>query len=290
MQREQRADGREAVRGGTPLGPGSLHWKYAGDGRTWLMIGFAALQAMHPGLAAGVAQHSNFFAEPWERSIRSAPEIQGVTYDWPNAARTARKIREHHNEIKGHDQYGRRYHALDPGIFFWAHATIFEALRRSVHFFDHPLSEEENERFYAEARAHYSLYGLSERSVPVDWKDFERYFDNICLEVLEKTSVITQFEKWRHSAPPLPGIPKPVVRFFWPVLWRMVWWVAKGTLPPVVRDRFNLLWTAGHERRFRWFAGMVRRFWPLLPYRVRYSARARAGFQRVGYGPCSSRG
>ena len=35
-----------------------------------------------------------------------------------------RTIRDFHTEIKGTDDHGRRYHALDPEIFWWAHATF----------------------------------------------------------------------------------------------------------------------------------------------------------------------
>ena len=57
-------------------GPGSLHWRYAGEVRGYLLLVKAGLlQLMHPGLGAGVEHHSDFFAEPWERVLRSVPEI-----------------------------------------------------------------------------------------------------------------------------------------------------------------------------------------------------------------------
>ena len=120
-------------------GPGTLHWRYAGEVRGYLLLVKAGLlQLMHPGLGAGVEHHSDFFNEPWERVLRSVPEIQGVTFDWPHGERTARKIRDYHTHIKGTDAQGRRYHALDPETYFWAHATIWDALFQMIDLFDHP--------------------------------------------------------------------------------------------------------------------------------------------------------
>src|SRR5438067_1103994 len=65
-------------------GPGSLHWRYGGEVRGYLLLVKAGLlQLMHPGLGAGVEQHSDFFNEPWERVLRSVPLIQGTTFDSP---------------------------------------------------------------------------------------------------------------------------------------------------------------------------------------------------------------
>lgn len=109
-----------------PLGPDSLTWRYFGDWRGLLIALWAgSMQNMHPGLGAGVEQHSRFFEERWQRLFRSLYPIGGVVYDGPRAHRTALEVRGYHDRIKGVDSRGRRYHALDPGTFYWAHATFF---------------------------------------------------------------------------------------------------------------------------------------------------------------------
>ena len=35
------------------------------------------------------------------------------------------QVREYHIGIKGVDDQGRRYSALNPDVFYWAHATFF---------------------------------------------------------------------------------------------------------------------------------------------------------------------
>src|SRR5689334_17589808 len=97
----QRGVDVSSIQVATP-GPGSMHWRYGGEVRGYLLLVKAGLlQLMLPGLGAGVEQHSDFFNEPWERVLRSVPEIQGTTFDWPHGAATARKIRDFHTEIKG---------------------------------------------------------------------------------------------------------------------------------------------------------------------------------------------
>src|ERR1044072_7975970 len=187
-------------------GPGSLHWRWAGEVRGYLLLVKAGLlQLMHPGLGAGVEQHSDFFNEPWERVLRSVPEIQGVTFDWPNGDRTARKIRDFHTHIKGVDGQGKRYHALDPEVYFWAHATIFDALFQMIDLFDHPMTGAEKERLYAEGCAAYRAYGVSDRVVPPDWASFCEYFDRMCREEL----VITPAARGRGTVcqDPPPAVP-----------------------------------------------------------------------------------
>ena len=96
------------------LGPGSFLWRWAGDNRLGF-TGLAAgiLQLMHPGLGAGVVQHSAFFTEPWDRIFRSIPEIIGVIYDGPEAEATGLRVRDYHRRISGTDDQGRRYSALE---------------------------------------------------------------------------------------------------------------------------------------------------------------------------------
>ena len=264
-------------------GPDCLHWRYAGDNRVLLLLVRAGLlQLMHPGLGAGVQQHSNFFGEPWERIIRSVPEIQGVTFDWPCAEETARRITRYHVTIKGVDEQGRRYHALDPSTYFWAHATIFETMVRAIELFDHPLTGREKEQLYAETLAGYRLYGVSDRDAPADWAGFERYLDRMCREVLETTPVAAGLLDFVERPPDrMPGVPQPVYRMFRRPFGRFLWWVNRGTLHPAVRERIGVAWTARDERRLRLFASFVKTVWPLVPYRLRLSPRSRAAMSRV---------
>jgi hypothetical protein len=53
-----------------PLGPSSLAWRYFSDWRGMLVgLWAGSMQNMHPGLGAGVEEHSKFFDERWERLL-----------------------------------------------------------------------------------------------------------------------------------------------------------------------------------------------------------------------------
>src|SRR5215475_3700668 len=114
------------------IGPGSLLWHYAGDRRlafTGLTAGI--LQLLHPAIGAGVADHSDFFTDPWDRILRSIPQILGVIYN-PEAEALGRRVRQYHQRIKGFDHRGRPYNALEPATFWWAHATFQHAVTEIV--------------------------------------------------------------------------------------------------------------------------------------------------------------
>ncbi|HEX2132820.1 MAG TPA: oxygenase MpaB family protein [Actinophytocola sp.] len=268
-------------------GPGSLHWRWAGEVRGYLLLVKAGLlQLMHPGLGAGVEQHSDFFAEPWERVLRSVPEIQGVTFDWPDGAATARRIREYHNQIKGVDGRGHRYHALDPEVFFWAHATIFDALFQTVDLFDHRMSDAEREQLYAESRRVFRAYGVSDRIVPPDWASFRAYFDRMCREELVITPAARGLIEFAKEPPAtFPLVPAPLYRALRKPSAKPLWWIAVGTLPDPVRRQIGERWTDRDERRHQRFRRAVSASWRLVPHRLRYTERARQGYRRAGVGP-----
>ena len=80
---------------------------------------------MHPQLGAAVEQHSIFFTERMPRLLRSLYPIGGVVFDGDRAPMTGAEVRDYHIGIKGVDDQGRRYSALNPDVFYWAHATFF---------------------------------------------------------------------------------------------------------------------------------------------------------------------
>lgn len=268
-------------------GPGSLHWRWAGEVRGYLLLVRAGLlQLMHPGLGAGVEQHSEFFTEPWERVLRSVPEIQGVTFDWPDGAATARRIRAYHDHIKGVDGQGRRYHALDPEVFFWAHATIFDALFQMIDRFDHPMSAAEKEQLYAESREVFRAYGVSDRIVPPDWAAFRAYFDRMCRTELVLTPAARGLVEFAKEPPEtFPLIPAPLYRLLRRPSAKPLWWLSVGTFPEPVRDLIGERWTERDERGHRLVRRAVATGWRVVPHRLRYTGRARQGYRRAGIGP-----
>jgi uncharacterized protein (DUF2236 family) len=146
-----------SVGDGPPIGDGSLLWRVAGDVRA-AAPGAATglLQLMYPPLGTAVAEQSGFFADPFGRIWRSVPQIWATIFE-PDGSDRGRRIRDLHRDIKGTDSTGRRYHALDPETFWWAHATFTWHMFRTVELFFPvgALDVQRRERLYAETVSWY---------------------------------------------------------------------------------------------------------------------------------------
>jgi uncharacterized protein (DUF2236 family) len=261
-----------------PLGPGSLTWRLLGDSRgTLLAVRAAVLQVMHPAIAAGLRDHSDFFENPIGRLARSAGPILGVVYDEDPAA-TGAWVRDQHPEIRGRDREGRAYHALDPATYYWAHATFFEAQIATQELFGTPLSRAEKERLYAESVTWYARYGLTMRPVPADYSAFERYWHRTFEEVLEPTSLARAAVRAGGRLPrPSERMPAPLWAAAAPLAARSGPWLARATLPAEARALLGIEPSAAERAELRALQHLVRGCWPLVPRRLRMLPRARRG-------------
>jgi uncharacterized protein (DUF2236 family) len=268
-----------------PLGPDSLTWKYLGDWRGVSMALWAgSMQNMHPLLGLAVEQHSRFFTERWQRLFRSLYPIGGVVYDGARAAETARAVRGYHDTVTGVDEHGRRYHALEPETFYWAHATFFVLTLSIGDRMCGGLTEREKRRLFDEHVQWYRLYGLSMRPVPRTWEEFRAYWEHMCSEVLEDNPAT-------RAVLDLSGLARPyfVPAFAWPVLRpvvakTLVWWTI-GFYHPAVRRLLGCSWSARDERWHRLAGRAINVVFSLLPHDRRYHPRARAAWRRARGGP-----
>ncbi|WP_272475056.1 oxygenase MpaB family protein [Baekduia alba] len=267
-----------------PLGPDSLTWRYFGDARGLLFaIRAGVLQAMHPAIDAALRQHSDFFDNPWNRLLRSAPPILGVVYDGPRAGETGTWIRDQHTAIKGVDANGASYHALSPDAFYWAHATFFESMIAVQSYLGNELSRADRERLYDESIGWYERYGLTMRPVPADYAAFERYWQHMLDEVLEPTAVaVGSFNgDLSHLPAPFPWLQGPAWWVLKPLVARGPTWIARGSLPPQARELLGLSWSSADEVALRSMLASLRLSWPLVPEPLRWHPRAWKAVRRV---------
>ncbi|WP_231128135.1 oxygenase MpaB family protein [Mycobacterium colombiense] len=149
------------------LGPDSLIWKFYGDNRTQL-FGFqrtAGVENCIEQLAQGVLDHSVIFSDTLGRAKRTAPPLMNTVYsDEPHE--WGRKVRDFHKTIKGTISDGSRYHALNPELFYWAHASFVDQVIYNTDTFIRRLSHAEKEQIFNEGKLWYSLYGVSDRGQP----------------------------------------------------------------------------------------------------------------------------
>ena len=138
------------------------------------------MQNMYPELGAGVEEHSILLREPLQRVARSVYPIMGVVYDGGRAAQTGEQIRGYHTHHQGRRFTGRRYHALNPETFYWAHATFFMLVIKMAEYFCGGLTESEKRQLFDEHVQWYRMYGMSMRPVPKTWEEFQDYWGRVC--------------------------------------------------------------------------------------------------------------
>jgi uncharacterized protein (DUF2236 family) len=231
------------------------------------------MQLMLPGLGAGVTDHSNFFDDPYDRIFRSIPYIWGSIFapDDEEGDARGRAIRDFHPDITGVDHNGRRYHALDPEVFWWAHATFtWEFFRARELFFVRPLRREEQVQLYAETVTWYRRYGVSDRAVPPTLDAFRARFDEVCRTELELTPAVRWvFEEFDDpttdpDAVQLPGPLAPLGPLVARTGAHVQRLIVYGAMPDVVRRRFGFAWSHADRAAFTAVCAALRALEPAI--------------------------
>ena len=111
------------------FGPGSMTWPVAGDTAVFVG-GIRALlvQAAHPEVAAGVAQHSRYRQDPLGRLTRTAAYVTATSFGaMPEVSRAVAIVRGRHRPVAGHSDRGLPYNASDPALSAWVHNTLTDS-------------------------------------------------------------------------------------------------------------------------------------------------------------------
>ncbi|MDG4665568.1 oxygenase MpaB family protein [Mycobacterium sp. 236(2023)] len=267
-----------------PLGPDSLTWRYFGQWTGMLQGPWAgSMQNMHPQLGAAVQQHSIFFIERMPRLYRSVYPIGGVVFDGHRAPRTGAQVRDYHIGIKGTDDQGRRYSALNPDVFYWAHATFFKSTLLAAEWLGGGLTETQKRQLFDEHVTWYRMYGMSMRPVPKTWEDFQEYWDHMCRNVLEDNwatrTVLDLSTMTKH--PSLEWMPDWMWRLNLIAMQRFFNFTTVGLFDPAVRELLGYTWSPRQERAHRLFGKVVYRVVKLLPKRAMMHPRKRSAWDRA---------
>lgn len=268
-------DGRAGA-GLRPWGPDSLSrrrgmsWKTALTSRAVLL-----LQVAHPVVGAGVADHSEFLADRWGRirsTAASARRFSGL--EGPGAAiEEGQRLRRVHRDIRGVDALGRKYHALDANAYLWVAATGYWASTVVRRMHDEEFDDATEAALYSEWTDQARVLRIPERVIPRDRAAFHTYFDNTVASVLERNSTTDLLiELDRHPMPPPPELRLP--QWVWNIpavpVAALLRLSTAGYLPPILRPRLGIEWSADRARRFDRLVRGVDLLDPLLPARARY--------------------
>jgi uncharacterized protein (DUF2236 family) len=150
------------------FGPGSMMWKVNRES-VLLLGGRSALlmQLAHPLVAAGVADHSEFEAEPLKRLRRTLEATTAVVFgDVRTAKASVDQINAVHSSVNGTAPDGTRYSALDPQLLLWVHSTLTNAAITVYESCFGSLEEDEVGRYYEETKVFAGLFGIPETIIP----------------------------------------------------------------------------------------------------------------------------
>jgi uncharacterized protein (DUF2236 family) len=254
------------------FGPGSLAWRINAESVLLLGGGRALLmQTAHPLVAAGVADHSDFTADPFDRLWRTVDAALTVIFgDSAQSSAAVERVSEVHTRVRG-ERDGISYSALDPELLLWVHATLVDSSLEAYERFVRPVPLEIRERYYLEMRRMGTAFGVPEDLHPPTYADFGTYMRQTvsALEIGDESRLVAR----RVLSPPAPLVLFPAGL--------MSGLLAVGLLPPRIRSGLGLRWNRGTERAFVAAAAVVRSTLPLLPDRMRRWPHARRAERRM---------
>lgn len=270
------------------LGAESLIWKFYGDSRG--VLGFQRLAGTEnciEQLGQAVLDHSVIFDDFLGRARRTGPPVMRTIYS-PDPQKWGRTVRDFHKDIKGTISDGSRYHALNPELFYWAHATFVDQVLYITDTFIRRLSYAEKVQIFEESKVWYGLYGVSDRGQPETYEEFLAYWDQMLDRFVGHKTIVYATGYIRKGLPRPRKVPASIWRVTAAPLNAFIRTVIVGTLPPQMREVCGLEWNSRRERNFQRFAKGMRALNPVfnrLPLKALYVPWAYEGWQQVGVDP-----
>jgi len=205
------------------------------------------LQVAHPLVAVGVAQHSDYHRDLWQRLGRTLRALYLIAFGTQaEADRAGAAVQAVHAYVHGCTEEplgpfpcGTPYSAADPELMLWVHATLVYSSLSIYQRFERPLDVHEQERYYREMALVAKLFGTPPAVIPPSigefWDYFEAQLDGPAITV---TPLAAEIAAVILDAP----LPR-ALRVFAPAH-RLA---TAAQLPPRLRGEYGLRWSPLHE-------------------------------------------
>ena len=146
------------------FGPNSVSWKVMGDVSSFVGgVRALLLQALHPEVAAGVADHSQYKTDPLGRLNRTSFFVTTVNYGaMPEVQEAVAVVRAAHKPVSGTSERGIAYSANQPQLGAWVQNTLTDSFLDAYQNFCQPLEPKDADRFVLEQSKIGELLGISE--------------------------------------------------------------------------------------------------------------------------------
>jgi uncharacterized protein (DUF2236 family) len=269
------------------FGPGSMMWHIDKEAAIFLGAGRALLlQLAHPWIATAIAEHSRTLADPIGRFHRTFNVMFTMVFGrTEQALAAARRLHQRHRrvggtlpEAAGLFAAGSRYEANDIAALRWVHATLIDTALVAYQLVCPPLSAEERERYWTEARLFAAFFGIPQDALPQSWVAFAAGNKGMW-----RSDVLTVSDQARKIAGAVlsgAGTRLPIPSWYRALTARL--------LPARLREDFGLPYGAPEHRNTERALAVLRGVYPWVPGRLRHvgpyqEACARlAGRQRPG--------
>ena len=237
-----------------PFAPDSAIRRLGGESIILLGGGRALLmQIAHPQVARGVAEHSSFQRQRWQRLLRTLRPTFAIAFGTrEQALAAAAGVNRLHESVTG-----AGYAATDPELLRWVLATLIDTTLDSYQRFVRPLRPGQPDAYYDDMLCFGELLGVRRQTMPADLGSFHHYVAET-VESLEITDEARELSRQIFRVTPGP----------WAVMWPLRELTA-GLLPPRLREQFGLDWGPRRESALRALGCASRAVVPLLPGSVR---------------------
>lgn len=135
------------------FGPESVSWRVIGDAAAFVG-GIRALlvQAVHPEVVAGVADHSSYQADPLGRLSRTSSYVTATTFGaLPEVEQAVARVRHAHRPVTGRSHRDVPYSAGKPEFAAWVHNVLTDSFLQTYQAYaPRALTTEEADRFVFE--------------------------------------------------------------------------------------------------------------------------------------------
>ena len=132
------------------FGPKSTTWKIMGDVSSFIGgIRALLIQAAHPEVAAGVANHSTYRDDPLGRLSRTASYVTATAFGaMPEVEKSIKMVASAHRPVSGTSSRGEKYSAGNPEMAAWVHNALIDSFLVSYQNFGPFLLKDEEADSY----------------------------------------------------------------------------------------------------------------------------------------------
>ncbi|USN96088.1 MAG: DUF2236 domain-containing protein [Candidatus Nomurabacteria bacterium] len=260
---------------GAPLDGDSIVKRKFGKVAYGTQIGIGIEQLLHPQIGAAVEHTEKFWKNPYNRVAVSMDPIMAVVYaDDPYAA--GDRVRQFHERINGKDYMGRKFNALDPEAFYWAHETFRRGVQNLAEQYSlESFTDADREQLQLESATWFSYYGMPMNMVPADYGanlEYRKYMIDNVLEM--NPSAERAINLALDRTPPRPeSVPKaawPLAKLALMPVTELMSLLTIGELPADIRTKFGIPFTKDNQKRLNELRNIIKTFEGPLPDPLQY--------------------